>query len=111
MEFVDIKDLATCAQPGVLTNPTTFADYLTFVLNDKQEITAEVSGEALAELTGIEKSINQKDPDAGLTMTVGFSLGAWQSLFSSEPTPKELRPFTPMKMVIVIFQPLKAISL
>ncbi|MBE1277233.1 Dyp-type peroxidase [Enterovibrio baiacu] len=91
-----MNELAILAQPGVLTNPTSHVEYLTFTLKD-QWLNLDDIGDALSQLPGIEKSIRQKDPSAGLTMTMGFSANAWPSLFPDVNPPAELRAFTEMQ--------------
>ncbi|WP_407333706.1 Dyp-type peroxidase [Enterovibrio sp. 27052020O] len=91
-----MNELASMAQIGVLTNPTTHAEFLTFVLKD-QWLNVEEISDALAQLPGIEKSIRQKDPDAGISMTMGFSANAWPILFPDLAMPEELHVFPEMK--------------
>ncbi|MGI2261284.1 Dyp-type peroxidase [Shewanella sp. GXUN23E] len=88
--------LSTLAQPGVLSNPTSHVEYLTFCLSPDVTAPAEIT-DALAALGGIEKSINQKDPDAGLQLTIGFSASAWPVLFADYPMPANLHPFVEMR--------------
>mgnify|MGYP001217633470 CR=1 FL=1 len=52
--------LADLAQPGSLSNPTAFAEYLTFVVRDA-DVTPERVADALAMLSNATKSIAQKD--------------------------------------------------
>ena len=90
-----MKHISRLAQPGVLSDPTQFAEYLTFVLPDepKQIDAADVMGE----FAGVGKSIGQKDPGAGLSITIGFSASAWERMFADRKAPKQLRAFRPMK--------------
>ncbi|PKF50417.1 Dyp-type peroxidase [Enterovibrio nigricans] len=90
-----MNNLAMLAQPGVLTNPTSHVEYLTFVLKDQWFNMDEIN-DALSQLPGIEKSIRQKDPSASLTMTMGFSDNAWPMLFPDLSKPKELHTFPEM---------------
>ena len=87
--------LSSRAQPGVLSNPTTHVEYLTFCLHNNAA--AEHIAGCLAGLTGIEKSINQKDLSAGLQITIGFSAQAWPILFPQQPLPAELHAFPEMR--------------
>ncbi|MDD1779794.1 Dyp-type peroxidase [Enterovibrio sp. ZSDZ35] len=91
-----MKNLAMLAQSGVLTNPTTHVEYLTLVLKDQWFNIDEIN-DALSQLPGIEKSIRQKDPSAGLTMTLGFSDNAWPMLFPDLSKPAELHAFPEMQ--------------
>ncbi|MGL4476000.1 MAG: Dyp-type peroxidase [Shewanella sp.] len=91
--------LSNLAQPGVLSNPTTHAEYMTFVLEqglDTNHLSAQIA-HCLAKLDVITKSINQKDLDANLTISIGFSANAWPQLFPSMPMPAQLQPFTEMR--------------
>ena len=91
--------LSNLAQAGVLSNPTVHAEYMTFVLSgaDKSPSPSEHIGAALAKLDVITKSINQKDLDADLSISVGFSANAWTPLFPDTAIPAQLQPFTPMQ--------------
>lgn len=91
--------LSTLAQPGVLSNPTVHAEYMTFVLTSSEQNpqASDHIGPTLAKLDGITKSINQKDLDADLSISIGFSANAWPQLFPSYDTPAQLRPFTEMQ--------------
>jgi putative iron-dependent peroxidase len=90
-----MKHLQNLAQPGVLSDPTQFAEYLTFVLSDGA--TAADAAEAMGEFAGVGKSIGQKDPGAELGITIGFSASAWQQMFPDRMAPAQLRAFRPMK--------------
>lgn len=94
-----MKALSKLAQPGVLTNPTVHVEYMTFVLSptDNGPSPSEHIGQALAKLDTITKSINQKDLDANLSISVGFSANAWAPLFPNDAMPALLAPFTPMQ--------------
>ncbi|MBV7317211.1 Dyp-type peroxidase [Shewanella sp. NIFS-20-20] len=90
--------LSKLAQAGVLTNPTTHAEYMTFVINpSNQGVACTNIGIALAKLDVITKSINQKDLDASLSISIGFSALAWPLLFPQIPMPAQLQAFTPMQ--------------
>ncbi|MDD1792110.1 Dyp-type peroxidase [Enterovibrio sp. ZSDZ42] len=91
-----MNELASIAQIGVLTDPTTHAEFLTFVLKD-QWLNVDEVGDALSQLPGIEKSIRQKDPTANVSVTIGFSANAWPLLFPDLPLPTELHVFPEMK--------------
>ena len=88
--------LIKCAQPGALSNPSTHVEYLTFCLKNQTTAREEKIADCLAAINGIEKSINQKDLTAELSMSIGFSANAWPQLFSSSPMPAELHPFKEM---------------
>ncbi|MFA0440795.1 peroxidase [Vibrio sp. 10N.286.49.C2] len=89
------NNIAQVSQPGVLSDPSTFAEYLTFVL--KQGSTSDDILEAFSQISGIEKSISQKDPSADLTITVAVSKKAWPMLFVDKPAPKHLSTFPDMQ--------------
>ncbi len=91
-----MKELAALAQPGVLSNPTTHVEYLTFVLKD-QWFDMEEINDALSQLLGIGKSILQKDLTSNLTVSMGFSANAWPILFPDVALPEELHTFPAMK--------------
>lgn len=83
------------AQPGVISNPTSHAEYLTMVL--KNNFSLEKATQAISAIANVQKSISQKDDTCNLTITVGFSANAWQILFPKKEFPKGLKPFEEMK--------------
>ncbi len=85
---------AAHAQPGVLSDPTTFAEYLTFTLVDTPP--ANAFADVAGSIVGIEKSIRQKDPTSNLTMTLGVSHNGWSRLLTDHEMPGELAPFQAM---------------
>ncbi|WP_325894436.1 Dyp-type peroxidase [Grimontia sp. NTOU-MAR1] len=87
-----MNELVSLAQPGVLSNPSTHAEFLTFSLKD-QWLNIDQVNAALSQLPGIEKSIRQKDTSAGLSVTIGFSANSWPILFPDIPKPAELHDF------------------
>lgn len=91
-----MSELAVLAQPGVLSNPTSHVEYLTFCLKADSDCADDI-GDALGDLGGIEKSINQKDLDANLSVSIGFSAHAWPILFPTQPVPMELHTFPEMR--------------
>ncbi|WP_299802131.1 Dyp-type peroxidase [uncultured Shewanella sp.] len=87
--------LCSLAQPGVLSNPTSHVEYLTFCLKPSSA-PSDAIDDCIAAIGGIEKSINHKDLSAGLNISVGFSVNAWPQLFPDHPLPAELHPFPAM---------------
>ncbi|GIU22737.1 Dyp-type peroxidase [Shewanella schlegeliana] len=87
--------LCSLAQSGVLSNPTSHVEYLTFCLKPNSAST-EAIADCIGDIIGIEKSINQKDLTAGLNISIGFSANAWPQLFPEQPTPSELHTFVEM---------------
>lgn len=85
---MSISDLA---QPGVISDPTQFAEYLTFKLKDNNSL--EELGEKLSSINNIRKSVGQKDATNSLTVTIGFSAKGWQQFFPEKPLPDELHDF------------------
>jgi putative iron-dependent peroxidase len=85
---------ASQAQPGVLTDPTMFAEYLTFTLIGSQP--ADAFCTVVSSLVGTNKAIRQKDPDAHLTITLGISAHCWDQLLPDHTLPAGLVPFTAM---------------
>lgn len=83
-----LKDLA---QPGVLSNPTKHAEYLTLGLREGAERPAVER--ALGMITNVLHSIRQKDISISFTITTGFSASGWQVIFPDDPMPDQLRPF------------------
>ncbi len=83
------------AQQGTITDPNSFAEYLTFVIKDG--VSAEDIKEALAQVFVIQKSIGQKDANAHLSVTFGVSLNGWNRIFSDLPKPKQLTAFEALK--------------
>lgn len=83
--------LADLAQNGVLSDPTTFAEYLTLSLNGSP--TSDQVAEAMAMVTNVEKSIRQKDTTARVTVTVGFSAEAFSTLFPDADKPADMHDF------------------
>ena len=82
--------LADLAQPGSLSNPTAFAEYLTFVVRDA-DVTPERVADALAMLSNATKSIAQKDSNGQVSSTIGISARAWPLLFPDAATPELVR--------------------
>lgn len=87
--------LADLAQPGSLSNPTAFAEYLTFVVRDA-DVTPERVADALAMLSNATKSIAQKDSNGQVSSTIGISARAWPLLFPDAATPEGLVDFPEM---------------
>lgn len=86
MSIVDL------AQPGVLSDPTAHAEYLTFVLRDG-EVDPTAVADALAMLVNATKSIRQKDGAAHVTSTIGIGARAWPRLFPEVAPPPGLDVF------------------
>lgn len=86
MSIVDL------AQPGVLSDPTAHAEYLTFVLRDG-EVDPTAVADALAMLVNATKSIRQKDGTAHVTSTIGIGARAWPRLFPEVAPPPGLDVF------------------
>lgn len=84
--------LADLAQPGSLSNPTAFAEYLTFTIRDG-DVTSERVSDALSMLANATKSIAQKDSAGQLSSTIGFSARAWPVLFPGLAAPAGLVTF------------------
>ncbi len=82
---------AELAQIGTITDPNSFAEYLTFVLKPDADIDAVK--DALVQVSVIEKSIGQKDSKADLTISMGFSSNGWDRIFPDYPKPNKLKPF------------------
>lgn len=91
-----MSQLCSLAQPGVLSNPSSHVEYLTFSLTPSEQL-SELAADAISTLSGIEKSINQKDLTAGLTISIGFSANAWPQLFPEQPRPNQLHVFAEMR--------------
>jgi len=88
-----MNDRASHAQPGVLSDPTTFAEYLTFTLIAPRPDAVDGIAD---DIIGIAKSIGQKDPSARLSMTLGISYSGWKRLLPDHETPEALMPFEAM---------------
>jgi len=86
---------ASRAQSGVLSNPNTFAEYLTFILSDS--LPSDAIDVVAGSVVGIEKSIGHKDLAAQLTITVGLSHNGWQRLLPEVEMPQHLAPFEAMR--------------
>jgi putative iron-dependent peroxidase len=92
----EVNSHASHPQPGVLSDPTTFAEYLTFVL---VEDTPEDAFAGIADsVISVAKSIGQKDPSATLSITLGISHDAWQRLLPDHALPRALEPFEAMSI-------------
>ncbi|MGF1724211.1 Dyp-type peroxidase [Photobacterium nomapromontoriensis] len=89
------QSVAELAQAGALSNPSTFAEYLTFVIKDDAD--PDVLQDAFTLIAGVEKSIAQKDLIADLNITVAVSKKAWSSVFPDVAMPKLLTTFTEMQ--------------
>jgi len=85
---------ASHAQPGVLSDPNTFAEYLTFTLGETPP--ADAFADVVGSIVGIEKSIRQKDPTSNLTVTLGVSYNGWKHLLADHEMPAGLVPFEAM---------------
>ncbi|MCK9173870.1 MAG: Dyp-type peroxidase [Desulforhopalus sp.] len=90
---MNLQDLA---QPGVLSDPGTFAHYLTYVMREEALDTIDGLRDQLAAILGIEKAIRQKDLSARLTVSIGVSASAWDIVFPDILRPDELHPFQAM---------------
>ncbi|KJF82139.1 Dyp-type peroxidase [Photobacterium angustum] len=86
--------LSELAQPGAISNPNTFAEYLTFIFKEKIE-NDEVT-KIFAKIQIIEKSIAQKDPSADLSLTIGISNKGWSTVFPDVQAPSLLHDFIAM---------------
>lgn len=84
------------AQRGVLDDPTSHVEFLTYVLNEGAK-DAEKVKMALSYISNIEKSIGQKDANSNYSITIGFSAKAWPILFPKSPMPQLLKVFPEMK--------------
>lgn len=80
------------AQAAALSDPSSFAEYLTFCLNEGGHYLKE----ALATIAQQKTVIAQQDSDAKLCYTLGFSANAWALLFPQHSKPLGLIPFAPM---------------
>ena len=89
------NNITQCAQVGVLSDPSTFAEYLTFVL--KSTADTDSVQDALSQVVGIEKSISQKDPSANLNITVAVSKSAWPLVIPDIAAPIHLTTFPDMQ--------------
>ncbi len=78
------------AQLGVVTDPSNFVEYMVFEIKNKE---SKGIKEALGAVFGIEKSISQKDSAAHLSIAMGLSANAWETIFTEIQMPKELHPF------------------
>lgn len=87
--------LAQLCQPGAISDPTAFAEYLTFVLRDDDVTPARIT-DALAMIDNATRSIRQKDPAGNVSSTVGFSARGWALLFPDRPVPDGLVDFPAM---------------
>lgn len=86
-----MTQVCSLAQNGVLSNPTSHVEYLTFCLTKSNA--HEYIADSLSQLMVIEKSIRQKGAEPTLTITIGFSSQAWNNLFPEQQQPTELHPF------------------
>lgn len=81
------------AQLGVITEPTNFVEYMTFILKDNVNGLKDILGDVFA----IEKSISKKDESCKLSVSIGFSSNAWDKIFTDIKKPKELHDFIHLK--------------
>ncbi len=89
-----MNDHVAKAQTGILTNPNSFADFLTFTLADP---VASAALRTIAEgVAGTERSVGARDPAAQLTLTFGVSHNGWTRLLSDHEMPHDLAPFEAM---------------
>lgn len=78
------------AQLGVITNPTTFVEYLVFKINLSDE---EGLKDAISQVLGIQKAISQKDGASQMSISIGIGNQAWNKIFPKIQKPKELHDF------------------
>ncbi len=83
------------AQPGVVTDPRAFADFVTFVL--AEPLPADGVKAIVESISGAERSVAQQDPAASLTITLGISHNAWTRLLAGHEMPQDLTPFEAMQ--------------
>lgn len=89
-----LADTINHAQAGVLSEPSDFAEYLTFSLGSK---TADVDiAPLLATIANSAQTIQKQDVNAGLGYTLGFSHNGWQRIFNAWPKPLGLKKFAAM---------------
>lgn len=81
------------AQAAALSDPASFAEYLTFCLNDGNHCIKP----ALAAIAQQRDLIAAQDDNTKLCFTLGFSSSAWAVLFPQHSKPRGLVPFTPME--------------
>lgn len=88
-----MSHLARIAQTGVISDPLSFAEYLTFTLNAEPKIERSDIAPLINQITSIEKSLLHKDLQSKLSICVGISANAWESVFPSISKPQELTSF------------------
>ncbi len=86
----DGRDRAALAQ-AVLAPLTRAAMFLVASINPNADCYATVRSFA-ADLGGLIRAVSARDPEAGLTCTIGFGSEAWDKVFGL-PRPAELHPF------------------
>ncbi len=80
------------SQP-VLAPLTTAAIFLVVTIDAGAELAAR---ELLADVSGLERTVGFRAPEAGLTVVTGVGSAAWDRLFAG-PRPAELHPFRELR--------------
>ncbi len=73
----------------VVASVTSSAIFLTLTMSDGAE---DVVGDFLADLSGLQRSVGFRSPEASLSVVTGIGSNAWDRLFSG-PRPKDLHEF------------------
>jgi len=87
-----LQDTINHAQAGVLSDPSEFAEYLTFTLATDSVNIAPI----LTAIADHARSIQQQDADACLSYTLGFSINGWRRIFNTQAQPLALKEFSAM---------------
>jgi porphyrinogen peroxidase len=82
------------AQTGLLTEPNSFADFLTFVL--LESLPGDVFRTIAESAASTQRSVGSQDPTAQLTLTIGVSHNGWNRLLPDQEMPRDLAPFEAM---------------
>ncbi len=88
------KIMTLHSQSGLLSDPNTFAEYLTFSLKSTDVNAIKM---ALSRISAIEEVIRQQDSTCFLSVLFAVSANAWSRVFPTVACPKELRQFPEMK--------------
>jgi putative iron-dependent peroxidase len=90
---IDPMTAVTPTSQPVLTPLTTYAIFLVVTLGPGAEPTTR---DLLADLSGLQRTVGFRAPEAGLTVVVGVGSPAWDRLFAG-PRPAELHLFRELR--------------
>ena|SRR5579863_3985971 len=83
--------------PQRIVSPLTQAAIFLVVSVRPDEASRTAVRSLIADLSGIVRSVEQRDLEGGLTCVTGFSVSGWNRIFGENPRPAELHAFREFK--------------